>query len=351
MHAIWHEGTEKRTTTEGTAKMTLGSGSQKNTEGKRKAHDGLVYVGESSKECSGLRGERGNVESPNKLGLFQEGTNKSYEGPLSIRGKKVLARLRAAPANSRSADSREGNKGRQLPKTIWSPTNEHLPLNNNGEFLFLSKSRNEMGNMLEGKGCGNPNDGDQAQAKGSMEMEFTANANSSECKIGQPSIFGPSVGSNDETMVVLPVRRTKDRGGMEANWGDRSSNRDVRCNRSGDDSLGKEKVGQIAICNQVIGQHNESYNISTKLKATPISLVARGQDRLTWGMSMHGGFELKSAYKLAIGGGEGESSFIGQWVWKTNILPPEKSKSTLGFLFEREIEDWLFYKISDQGRE
>lgn len=62
-------------------------------------------------------------------------------------------------------------------------------------------------------------------------------------------------------------------------------------------------------------------NVSTKLKATPVSLAARGQDRLTWGMSTHGGFELKSAYKLAIGGGEGESSFTGQWVWKTNILP------------------------------
>lgn len=46
-------------------------------------------------------------------------------------------------------------------------------------------------------------------------------------------------------------------------------------------------------------------NVSTKLKATPVSLAARGQDRLSWGMSTHGGFELKSAYKLAIGGGEG----------------------------------------------
>lgn len=62
-------------------------------------------------------------------------------------------------------------------------------------------------------------------------------------------------------------------------------------------------------------------NVSTKLKATLVSLAARGQDRLTWGMSTHGGFELKSAYKLAIRGEEGDSPFTDQWVWKTNILP------------------------------
>ena len=61
--------------------------------------------------------------------------------------------------------------------------------------------------------------------------------------------------------------------------------------------------------------------VSTKLKATLVSLAARGQDRLAWGMSSHGGFELKSAYKIAIGSEEGDSSFTGQRVWKTNILP------------------------------
>lgn len=87
-----------------------------------------------------------------------------------------------------------------------------------------------MGNMLEGKNCGNPNGGDQAKAKGSMEMEFTTNISSSECKIGQPSTLGPSVGSNDETMVVSSVQKTKDRGRMEAIWGDRSLNLDAMCN-------------------------------------------------------------------------------------------------------------------------
>ena len=38
-------------------------------------------------------------------------------------------------------------------------------------------------------------------------------------------------------------------------------------------------------------------------------------------MSTHGGFELKSAYQIAIGSEEGASPFSGQWVWKANILP------------------------------
>lgn len=234
--------TDKRTAPKEAAKMTPGSGSFNFIEGKRKANGELVKIGESSKEVSGFKGEGVSVESPNELGLFKEGTNKGYEGPVSIKGKKVLARLRAAPINSRSADSKEVNKARKVPKTIWSPTNAHLPSDNNGEFLFLSKSRNEMGNMLEGNFCENPNGGDQPQVKGSMEMDFTTNT--SECKIGQPSAIGPSVGSKD------------DRGVEEANWGVRSSDLDAVCNRSEDVSLGKEMAGQFATCNQAIGQHN-----------------------------------------------------------------------------------------------
>ena len=62
-------------------------------------------------------------------------------------------------------------------------------------------------------------------------------------------------------------------------------------------------------------------SVNNMLKATPISLAAKGQDRLAWCMSTHGGFELKSMYQIAIGSEEGASSFSGQWVWKANILP------------------------------
>nr|POE92902.1 hypothetical protein CFP56_17558 [Quercus suber] len=207
MHARRHKGTEEHTALEGANKMTPGMGSFKITKGKRKANGELVNVGESSREFSGFKGKWVSVESPNKLGLFKEGATKGYEGPLSIKGKKVMARLRAALANSRSPDSQEGNKARKFPKTIWSPTNKHLPPINNGEFRFLSKSRNEVGNTLKEKNCDNPICGDQSQAIGSMEMVFSANT--SECKDGQ-----------HEPRVVSSVQRFGDREGEEANLGE-----------------------------------------------------------------------------------------------------------------------------------
>lgn len=52
-------------------------------------------------------------------------------------------------------------------------------------------------------------------------------------------------------------------------------------------------------------------SVSIKLKATLVSLAARGQDKLAWGMSTHGDFELKSAYQHAIGGKEMVTHFSG----------------------------------------
>lgn len=60
-------------------------------------------------------------------------------------------------------------------------------------------------------------------------------------------------------------------------------------------------------------------SISNILKATLVSLAARGQDKLAWGKSTHGCFELKSGYQIAIG--SEVAPFSGQWVWKVNILP------------------------------
>ena len=37
-------------------------------------------------------------------------------------------------------------------------------------------------------------------------------------------------------------------------------------------------------------------------------------------MSTHGGFELKSAYQLVTRGEEVVTPFLGQWVWKANII-------------------------------
>ena len=65
--------------------------------------------------------------------------------------------------------------------------------------------------------------------------------------------------------------------------------------------------------------HSYSRKYQQYFKASPISLAARGQDRLAWGKSTHGGFELKSAYQIAIG--NEVAPFSGQWEWKVNILP------------------------------
>ena len=74
------------------------------------------------------------MDSPNKLGLFNQGTSKAYEGPSSIKGKKVLARLRAALALSSGADPREGNRSNKLLKSIWTPTNVASQLDNYEKF-------------------------------------------------------------------------------------------------------------------------------------------------------------------------------------------------------------------------
>lgn len=61
-------------------------------------------------------------------------------------------------------------------------------------------------------------------------------------------------------------------------------------------------------------------HILLELKATPISMVARGEDRLVWAILASGDFDLKSAYKLASGKEEAKQVFKGHWIWKLNTL-------------------------------
>ena len=136
------------------AKVTPGVGVLKINEGKRKANGDLVGLGEPLKEQSSFKGKGISLDNLNKLGLFNQGTSKAYEGPSSIKGKKVLARLRAAPAHSRGAEPKEGSRSNKLLKTIWTPTNAASQSDNNGTFQFLSKSRNSMGDTSEGKVSG-----------------------------------------------------------------------------------------------------------------------------------------------------------------------------------------------------
>ena len=130
-------------------------------KGKIKANGELVVFRESPKELSGFKGKDISLDSPNKLGLFNQGTIKAYKGPSSIKGKKVLARLRVTPANARSADSREGNRSGKIPKTIWTPSNDFSQPSHDGKFQFLEKLRNDLGDIREGKDNGNSSSNDR----------------------------------------------------------------------------------------------------------------------------------------------------------------------------------------------
>lgn len=56
------------------------------------------------------------------------------------------------------------------------------------------------------------------------------------------------------------------------------------------------------------------------IQATPLALVAVEEDRLAWSESPQGNFDLKSAYKMAMGD-DLTLSFSVNWIWKLDILP------------------------------
>lgn len=53
--------------------------------------------------------------------------------------------------------------------------------------------------------------------------------------------------------------------------------------------------------------------IIDELKATPIPLITRMEDRLAWKYLPRGGFDLKSAYLLTIDS-RGDAPFKGNWI-------------------------------------
>ena len=55
-------------------------------------------------------------------------------------------------------------------------------------------------------------------------------------------------------------------------------------------------------------------HVLSEIKATPISIAARGEDRLVWAVSASGDFDLKGAYKLANEKEESNQVFGGRWI-------------------------------------
>lgn len=60
-----------------------------------------------------------------------------------------------------------------------------------------------MGDTSEGKDGGSASNSGVAQFQSDEGMEMELSINTSECKVGQASALGPSLGSNKESMVVL----------------------------------------------------------------------------------------------------------------------------------------------------
>ena len=71
-----------------------------------------------------------------------------------------------------------------------------------------------------------------------------------------------------------------------------------------------------------------SYEVPQHIKyiiqATPCALTSTGGDRLAWSASAQGNFDLRSAYKIAMGELH-DDEFPGKWIWKTDILPRIKT--------------------------
>ena len=82
----------------------------------------------------------------------------------------------------------------------------------------------------------------------------------------------------------------------------------------------KDVVDSAGIWNWNILQMVLPYEIIDELKATPIPLITRVEDKLAWKFSPRGGFDLKSAYLLTIDS-RGDAPFKGNWIWKLKTMP------------------------------
>ncbi|KAL0016968.1 hypothetical protein SO802_004037 [Lithocarpus litseifolius] len=60
------------------------------------------------------------------------------------------------------------------------------------------------------------------------------------------------------------------------------------------------------------------------IQAIPVTIMSRGTDKLTWAGSPQGTFDLKSAYRLAMGL-DTISPFSASWIWKAETLPKIKT--------------------------
>ena len=59
------------------------------------------------------------------------------------------------------------------------------------------------------------------------------------------------------------------------------------------------------------------------IEAIPMTILNRGTNKLIWADSPQGTFDLRSAYKLAMGF-DTITTFPASWIWKAEMLPKLK---------------------------
>lgn len=82
----------------------------------------------------------------------------------------------------------------------------------------------------------------------------------------------------------------------------------------------KDVVNCVGNWNWNIPQMVFLREISEELKATPIPITTRMEDRLALKYSPRGVFDLKSAYLLTIES-RWDAPFKGNWIWKLKTMP------------------------------
>ena len=65
-------------------------------------------------------------------------------------------------------------------------------------------------------------------------------------------------------------------------------------------------------------------DIKRMILAIPTTILGGGNDKLVWSRTPHNSFDMKSAYRLAMGFMEFDT-FVAKWIWKADLLPKIKT--------------------------
>lgn len=130
--------------------MTPGVEVLKVNEGKKKANSDLVGFGEPSKYQLGFKAGSISSDSPNKMGLFKQGTSSAYEGPTSIKAKNSWQDLRQLQHFLEASTLEKGLKQANFLKLFSLPLTLLLKQITMGSSSFSAKQ--ELAREIQVKG-------------------------------------------------------------------------------------------------------------------------------------------------------------------------------------------------------